>query len=183
LKLPREVGIDPESGKPIVAGFGRFGPYVNLDGTYASLDGPDDVFTIGLNHAVTLIAERKAAGPGRRRGAEPLKDLGKKPDSDETVKVMKGRYGPYVTDGTVNATIPQDSDPMGVTMEEALALIAARAAKGPVKKKKAPAKKASAKKAVKAEAADGAVKAAKPKAKAKAKAKPKAKPAKKAAAE
>ena len=176
LKLPREVGLHPESGKPIIAGFGRFGPYVAHDGTYASLETADDVFTVGLNHAVTLIAERKTKGRAMR-GSEPLKDLGAKPNTQIAVKVMKGRYGPYVTDGTVNATLPKDADPMAVTMDEALALLAAREAKGPVKKK--PGRKAPAPK--KADAPKAAAKA-KP-AKAKVKAKPKPKPAKKAAAE
>ncbi|HTT97303.1 MAG TPA: type I DNA topoisomerase [Rhizomicrobium sp.] len=149
LSLPRLVGTHPETGQPITANFGRFGPYVQHEKQYASLESPEDVFNIGLNHAVTLIAERKAKG-FKRRGPEPLKELGPDPVSGEMIKVMKGRYGTYVTDGTTNATIPSDGDADSVTLADAAALIAARIAKGggkPKKKKtaKAPAKKAEAK--------------------------------------
>jgi DNA topoisomerase-1 len=140
LSLPREVGIHPESGKPILAGFGRFGPFVSHDGSYASLEMPEDVFTVGLNRAVTLIAERKEKG-GRPRGAQALKELGKAPDSDAIIRVLKGRYGPYVSDGKINATLPNDIDPMSVELPQALELLAARAAKGPVKKKRKAVKK------------------------------------------
>jgi len=88
-----------------------------------------------------VLAERKAKGGGPRRGGQALKELGAHPQSGAPVKVMKGKYGPYVSDGTVNATLPQDSDPTSVTMEEAVVLLAARAAKGPSTKKQA-AKKA-----------------------------------------
>ena len=134
LSLPREVGPHPEDGKLITANFGRFGPYVAHDGKYASLESPDDVFTIGLNHAVTVLAEKKAKGGGRR-GPQALKELGQDGDGN-TIKVLKGRYGPYVSDGDLNATIPDSNDPMEVTLEQALALIAERAAKGGGKKKK-----------------------------------------------
>ncbi|HEX3755879.1 MAG TPA: type I DNA topoisomerase [Rhizomicrobium sp.] len=139
LSLPREVGPHPDDHKPVTANFGRFGPYVAHAGVYASLESPDDVFTIGLNHAVTLLAERKAKGGGRR-GAQTLKELGADA-AGKPVKVLKGRYGPYVSDGETNATIPEDSDPQAVTMEQALALIAERAAKGGKKKKPARAAK------------------------------------------
>jgi DNA topoisomerase I len=135
LALPREVGLHPETGKPIKAGFGRFGPYIAHEGAYASLDSPEEVFTVGLNRAVVLLAERKAKGGRGPRGGQALKELGAHPESAAPVKVMKGRYGPYVTDGTLNATLPQDSDPASVTMEQAVALLAARAEKGPAKKK------------------------------------------------
>jgi DNA topoisomerase I len=147
LSLPREIGVHPEMNKPIVANFGRFGPYVACDGQYASLETPEDVFTVGLNRAVTLLAEKKARGR-TFRGAEALKEIGKNAEG-APIKLMKGRYGPYVTDGAVNATVPGEKDPLTVTLEEALALIAARAARGPVKKKKAAPKKAA--KAAKAE--------------------------------
>jgi DNA topoisomerase-1 len=104
------------------------------DGKYASLESPDDVFTIGLNHAVTVLAEKKAKGGGRR-GPQALKELGQDGDGN-TIKVLKGRYGPYVSDGDINATIPDGNDPMEVTLEQALALIAERVAKGGGKKKK-----------------------------------------------
>jgi DNA topoisomerase-1 len=128
-----------------MAGFGRFGPYISHDGTYASLESPEDVFTVGINRAVTLLAERKEKGGRGPRGAQALKELGAHPQSGAAIKVMKGRYGPYVTDGTVNATLPRDSDPASVTLDEAVALIAARVEKGPAKKKRGgakPAKKA-----------------------------------------
>jgi len=133
LALPREVGLHPEDGKKISANFGRFGPYVAHDGIYASLPSPEDVFEIGLNHAVTLLAEKKAKGPGRR-GAQTLKDLGATPDG-KPIKVLKGKFGPYVSDGETNATLPEGTEPDAVTMEQALALIAERAAKGGKKKK------------------------------------------------
>ena len=141
LSLPREVGAHPEDGKMITANFGRFGPYVAHDGKYASLESSDDVFTVGLNHAVTILAEKKAKGGGRR-GPQALKELGQDGDGN-LIKVLKGRYGPYVSDGDTNATIPEGHEPMEVTMEQALALIAERAAKSGGKKKrkaKAPAK-------------------------------------------
>ncbi|MGB8601203.1 MAG: type I DNA topoisomerase [Rhizomicrobium sp.] len=146
LSLPREVGVHPELQKPITANFGRFGPYVACDGQYASLETPEDVFTVGINRAVTILAEKKARGRSFR-GPEPLKEIGKNAEGKD-IKLMKGRFGPYVTDGEVNATIPKEKDPLAVTLEEALALIAARAAKGGVKKK--PARKAAPKKVAKA---------------------------------
>jgi DNA topoisomerase-1 len=154
LSLPREVGLHPEDGKKITANFGRFGPYVAHDGIYASLESPEDVFDIGLNHAVTLLAEKKAKGPGRR-GAQTLKDLGAAPDG-KPIKVLKGKFGPYVSDGETNATLPEGTEPDAVTMEQALALIAERAAKGGKKKKAAKTVKAAAK--PKAEKANGAEK-------------------------
>ena len=140
LALPREVGLHPEDGKKISANFGRFGPYVAHNGIYASLPSPEDVFEIGLNHAVTLLAEKKAKGPGRR-GAQTLKDLGAAPDG-KPIKVLKGKFGPYVSDGETNATLPEGTEPDAVTMEQALALIAERAAKGGKKKKTVKAPKA-----------------------------------------
>ena len=136
ISLPRTVGDHPETGKEIVANFGRYGPYVLHDGTYANLESPDDVFTIGLNHAVTVLADKKSKGPKR---ATALKELGEHPEEGGPVQVMDGRYGPYVKHGKINATLPKDMDVEKVTMEEAVALIAAKAAKAP--KKKAAAKK------------------------------------------
>ena len=134
LSLPREIGKHPETGEPITANFGRFGPYVQHQKTYASLESPEDVFTVGINRAVTLIAEKKA-NPRGRRGPEPLKELGPGANG-ETIKLMNGRYGPYVTDGTTNATIPNGTDPLSVTLEQAQTLIAKREAKGGGKKRK-----------------------------------------------
>ncbi len=147
LSLPREVGLHPESGKPIVANFGRFGPFILHDGTYANLESPEDVFTIGINRAVDVLAEKKARGFSRPKPGA-LKDLGEHPAGGGPIQVMSGRYGPYVKFGKVNATLPKDKDPQSLTVEEAVALIAEREAKGggPVKKK-APAKKAATRKA------------------------------------
>ena len=108
LSLPREIGRHPETGEPITAGLGRFGPFVRHEKTYASLEAGDEVFDIGLNRAVTLIAEKIAKGPsGRRFGADPGKPLGEHPTLGG-VAVKNGRYGAYVTAGGVNATIPSD---------------------------------------------------------------------------
>ncbi|MES2473877.1 MAG: type I DNA topoisomerase [Pseudomonadota bacterium] len=184
LNLPREVGVHPEDGKKITSNFGRFGPYVYHDGIYASLPSPEDVFEIGLNHAVTLIAEKKAKGPGRR-GAQQLKDLGAAPDG-KPIKVLKGKFGPYVSDGETNATLPEGTEPDAVTMEQALALIAERAAKGGKKKKPAKAAKAKTEKPAAAKKADKKEKAAPKKAAAKTSSKKKAatgKPAAKKAKE
>ncbi|MEJ1970777.1 MAG: type I DNA topoisomerase [Rhizomicrobium sp.] len=151
LALPREVGIHPETGKPITANFGRFGPYVASDGVYASLESAEDVFTVGLNRAVDLIAEKKN-NPRVRRGPQALKELGNDP-SGTPVKLMKGRYGPYVTDGETNATVPDADNAEAITLEQALALLAERAAKGGgTKKKKKAAAKPKAKKETKAKA-------------------------------
>src|SRR6185312_4719487 len=90
LALPREIGLHPETGKPIKAGFGRFGPYIAHEGAYASLDSPEEVFTVGLNRAVVLLAERKAKGGRGPRGGQALKELGAHPESAAPVKVMKG---------------------------------------------------------------------------------------------
>ncbi len=149
LSLPREIGEHPETGKPITASIGRYGPYLAHDGKYARLSGTMEVFETGMNAAVVKLAEAAAGGGRARRGTpEPLKILGKNPATDTDVKVMDGRYGAYVTDGSVNATIPKDKNKDELTLDEALLLIAERAAKAPVKKgKKAPAKKAAPKKA------------------------------------
>jgi DNA topoisomerase I len=130
LSLPREIGLHPESGQPITAGLGRFGPFVKHEKTYASLEAGDEVFDIGLNRAVTLIAEKVAKGPsGRRFGADPGKPLGDHPTLG-AVAMKNGRYGAYVTAGGVNATIPGDKDKDTITLPEAIALIDERAAKG-----------------------------------------------------
>ncbi len=137
LSLPREIGKHPETGLPITAGIGRFGPFVRHEKTYASLEAGDEVFDIGLNRAVTLIAEKVAKGSsGRRFGADPGKVLGDHPTLG-AVAVKNGRYGPYVTAGGINATIPSDRDKDSVTLDEAIALIDERAAKGGSKVSKA----------------------------------------------
>jgi DNA topoisomerase-1 len=140
LSLPREIGKHPETGAPITAGIGRFGPFVRHEKTYASLEAGDEVFDIGLNRAVTLIAEKVAKGPSRRFGADPGKPLGEHPTLG-AVAVKSGRYGAYVTAGGINATIPNDKTQDTITLPEAIALIDERAAKGGGKPKRA-AKKA-----------------------------------------
>jgi DNA topoisomerase I len=129
LALPREVGKSPEDGEPILAGVGRFGPYVKHGKIYASLEEGDDVLTIGLNRAMHLIAD-KIANPkkGRRFGADPGKALGEHPDKGGAIVVKNGRYGPYVSHNGVNATLTGDKTPDTVTLDEAVVLLDARAA-------------------------------------------------------
>ena len=151
LALPREVGIHPEDGEPIIAGVGRFGPYVKHGKTYANIDANEDILTVGLNRAVTLIAETKAnPGRGRRFGADPGKSLGEHPDKGGPIVVKNGRYGPYVSHAGVNATLPGDKTPDTMTLEEAVGLLEARIAKGgglPKARRAAGRKQASGKKA------------------------------------
>ena len=129
LSLPREVGKHPETGEPILAGVGRYGPYVQHGKTYANLEAGDEVVSIGLNRAVTLIAEKQAKGPrGRRFGASPGRELGAHPTKGGPIVVKDGRYGPYVSHNKVNATLPSDIPPDTVTLEQAMALIDARSA-------------------------------------------------------
>ena len=150
LSLPRVVGNHPESGNPISASIGRYGPYLVHDGKYARLASTAEVFDTGMNAAVVKLAEA-AAAKGQRGGGgrEPLAVLGVHPESAKELKLMEGRYGAYVTDGETHATLPKSADPAAVTLEEGIALIDAKVAMGPgVKKKKkaAPKKKATAKK-------------------------------------
>ncbi|NSY48017.1 type I DNA topoisomerase [Agrobacterium tumefaciens] len=178
INLPRDIGKHPETGKMISAGLGRYGPFLLHDGSYANLESIEDVFSIGLNRAVTVIAEKQSKGPGRGRNGTPaaLKELGDHPDGGP-ITVRDGRYGAYVNWGKVNATIPKGQDPTSVTLDESLVLIAERIAKTgtggkPAKAKKTAAKKAdgdtAAKpKATKAKAATKSKTAAKPKAAAK----------------
>ncbi|ESZ62207.1 type I DNA topoisomerase [Mesorhizobium sp. C120A] len=146
LSLPRDIGKHPESGKMISAGLGRYGPFVLHDGTYANVDSIEDVFSIGLNRAVTVIAEKQLKGKGGRNGgaAAALKELGDHPDGGGKIVVRDGKYGPYVNYGKVNATLPKGKDPQSVTVEDAVALIAEKEAKGGGKK---PFRKAAAAKA------------------------------------
>ncbi|MGD9539689.1 type I DNA topoisomerase [Methylocystis sp.] len=132
LSLPREVAKHPTSGEPIVAGIGRFGPYVQHGKTYANIGRDDDVLAIGANRAIDLIVQKESGTGGSRfsRGpAEPARALGDHPEGG-SVSVKSGRFGPYVNWGKVNATIPKDSDPAALTLEAALALLAAKAAGG-----------------------------------------------------
>jgi hypothetical protein len=138
LSLPREVGLHPETGKPITAGLGRYGPFILHDGTYANLPTVEETFDVGINRAVVLLAEKKAGGgKGRWQRAAPtvLKELGDHPSEGGKVQVLSGRYGPYVKHGDVNATLPRGKEPTTLTMDEAVQLIAERVAKGPSKAK------------------------------------------------
>jgi DNA topoisomerase-1 len=182
LSLPREVGKSPDDGKPILAGLGRYGPYVQHDKTYASLANIEEAFDVGLNRAVTLIAEKRAGGPRGARGgaATALKELGDHPATGKPIRILAGRFGPYIKHEDTNANVPRGKDPQDVTLEEAVSLIAEREAKGGGAKKKPVRKAAAAKPAAKSAAAKKAP-AKKPAAK-KPAAKKKA-PAKKTAAE
>ena len=155
LSLPRTIGNHPETAKPITASIGRYGPYLQHDGKYGRLTSTAEVFETGMNAAVVRLAEAAAGGGARGAAREPLKAFGESPVTGKPVRLMEGRFGPYVTDGVTNATLPKTADPQAMTPAEALALLAERAqmpAKGkPAKRtaaKKAapPAKKASAKK-------------------------------------
>jgi DNA topoisomerase I len=138
LSLPRDVGLHPESGEMITAGIGRFGPYLKRGSAYVSLRD-DDVLNIGLNRAVTLIAEAKTRGSSGR-------ELGVHPSDSKPVTQHSGRYGPYVKHGRVNATLPKELAAEEVTLEQAIDLLAAKAAKGAAGSKSAKSRKPKAKK-------------------------------------
>jgi len=126
LALPREIGRHPESGEPILAGLGRFGAYLKHGQAFKSLGGDDDVLTIGLNRAVTLLAEPRT---GRRGAPQPLRELGPHPEGG-IVGLFRGRYGPYVSHGGVIASLPRGADPETVSLADAVALLATQRAKG-----------------------------------------------------
>ena len=148
LSLPRTIGTHPETGEPITASIGRYGPYLAHNGKYGRLTSTAEVFETGMNAAVVKLAEAAAGGGRPQRGAQaPLKVLGAHPRTELEIKLMEGRFGPYVTDGTTNATIPKTIDKDALTLEEAAQLIDARAAAAPAKKGKKPVKKAAVKKA------------------------------------
>ena len=148
LSLPRTIGTHPESGEPIEAAIGRYGPYLKHAGKYARLQSTADVFETGMNAAVVKLAEAAAGGGRPQRGAQaPLRVLGAHPRTEAEIKLMEGRYGPYVTDGETNATLPKTIAPDALTLEEAAQLIDARAAAAPAKGKRKSAKKAAVKKA------------------------------------
>jgi DNA topoisomerase-1 len=147
LSLPRTVGDHPESGKPITASIGRYGPYLAHDGKYARLRSTAEVFETGMNTAVAKLADAANGGARGRGSREALKVLGAHPRTELEIKLMEGRYGPYVTDGTTNATLPRTIQPEALTLEEAAQLIDERAAKGPAKKGRGGAKKTGRKKA------------------------------------
>ncbi|PYE89693.1 type I DNA topoisomerase [Phyllobacterium leguminum] len=139
LSLPRDIGQHPETGKMIAAGIGRYGPYVSHDGTYANVENAEEVFSIGINRAVSVLADKQAKGGRTRSAPAALATLGDHPDGG-SITVRDGRYGPYVNWGKVNATLPKGKDPATVTMEDALALIAEKggaSAKKPARAKAA----------------------------------------------
>ena len=147
LALPRPIGAHPESGKPIVAGIGRYGPFVLHDGKFANLDSVEEVFSVGINRAVSLLAEKAASG-GRRFGAsQPGRALGDHPSLGGAVTVRSGRYGPYVNHGKINATLPRTLTTDSITLDQAVELIAKKADQPATAKPKrttrAPRKKAS----------------------------------------
>jgi DNA topoisomerase-1 len=140
LSLPRLVGHHPEDGAPVEAGIGRFGPFVKWGKVYANIRDPEEVFTVGMNRAVELLAQKTQRG-GRGAAVKPLRELGEHPDGG-AVAVYEGKYGPYVKWEKVNATLPKEVAPEAVTLEQALELIAA---KKPAGKKRAAPRKAAAK--------------------------------------
>ncbi|MDD9715979.1 type I DNA topoisomerase [Dinoroseobacter sp. PD6] len=157
LSLPRQIGLHPEDGVPVWANIGRYGPYLkhadstsDRGGTNANLEDIEEVWTVGMNRAVQLLAEKVASRGGRGAAAKPLRELGEHPEAGGPVNIMKGKYGPYVKWEKINATIPKETDPEQVTMEMAVQLIEERAAKSgkkaPAKKKAATKKKTAAKK-------------------------------------
>lgn len=166
LSLPREVGHNPQTGLPIVANIGRFGPYLLHDAKFKSIPKEDDVYTIGLERAVEVL--EMPATRGGNSAASEKKELGKHPDDGKVVNIQNGRYGWYVSHNKVNATIPKDLDPQEVTLLDALPLLAARAEKAPAKKKAA-VKKVATPKAAATKAATTAKKPAVKKAAAKSK--------------
>lgn len=176
LALPRVVGLHPDSGKEILAGLGRFGPYLLHDGAYTKLKDAMEALEIGINHAVQKIAEADARrkGPRQRAQLTVLREVGKHPDDDEPIQVIDGRYGPYLKHGATNAPLPKGVETDAVTMQQAIEAIAARAKKGGGKGKKKAAPKAK-----KAAAPKKAAAAEKPAAKPKAKKATAKKPAKK----
>ncbi|UOA31127.1 DNA topoisomerase 1 [Sulfitobacter sp. DSM 110093] len=165
LSLPRQIGPHPEDGVMVWSNIGRYGPYIkhaestsDRGGTNANLEGIDEVFTVGMNRAVQLLAEKVASRGGRGKAAKPIREMGEHPDMGGAVNIMEGKYGPYVKWEKVNATIPKEVEPADLTMERAVELIEEKLAKSPAKrkaatKKKAPAKKPATKTAAKKPAA------------------------------
>ena len=129
LSLPRELGMHPDTGKPIVANNGKFGPYLLHDGKFTTLPATEDLLSIGINRAVEVLAR----APVKAGANEALRSLGKHPDDGVDVSIFKGRYGPYIKHGKVNAPFPKDASLETLTLEDALPLLAARADAPPKK--------------------------------------------------
>ena len=142
LSLPRDVGPHPETGKPITASIGRYGPYLAHDGKYARLQSTAEVFETGMNAAVSKLADAEKGAGARSGSRDPIATFADSPVTGKPVKVMEGRFGPYVTDGVTNATLPKGTDPATLDADQALVLLAERAAKGPAKGKKKPMRRA-----------------------------------------
>ena len=123
LSLPREVGLHPDDNEPVVTNFGRFGPYVKHGDEFRSLESDEDVFAISFDAALELL---RAPKQSRRRQAAPKKVLRELTEGGTTLKLLSGRYGPYVTDGTTNASIPKSSTPESITFQQAMELLKAR---------------------------------------------------------
>ena len=146
LSLPREIGLHPESGEMITINYGRYGGYLSCAEKNASLEDISEFFEIGINRAVSLLANAK---PGRLKSSSEIKTLGDHPDDKKPVKVMKGKFGPYIKYKTINATIPDQYDPETISMDEALDLIERKLEKDGKSKKKKVKKKAIKKKTIK----------------------------------
>ena len=136
LGLPREIGKHPDDAEIVEAGIGRYGPFVKHGRLYANLKEVDEVFTIGMNRAVEVLALKASNGGRRSAVSKPIKELGEHPDEGGPVNVMDGKYGPYVKWGKINATLPKDIEPTSVDLETAVRLISEKSKKGPTKKKK-----------------------------------------------
>jgi DNA topoisomerase-1 len=130
LDLPRVLGVHPETGEPVEAGMGRFGPYVRHNGEYRSLGADDDVLTITLERALALLAQKKS------RRTELVRELGTHPEDGQPVGLYTGRYGAFVRHGKVNASVPKDTPLESVTLEAALSLLAQKKAAPKSRKKK-----------------------------------------------
>ncbi len=151
LALPRDVGLDPESGEPVMAGLNRYGPFVQRGRSYVRLDADDDVLTIGMNRALVLLAEKGKKGAGRQAAApSSAKVVGEHPDDGKPIQLLAGRFGPYLKWNKLNASLPKSADPEALTLDDAVGILAAKAAKNgggkaPARKGKAtPAKSAKA---------------------------------------
>ncbi|MCH8328177.1 MAG: DNA topoisomerase I, partial [Candidatus Marinimicrobia bacterium] len=128
LALPKDLGAHPETGEPVLADLGRYGPYVKSGRSNKSLTADDDLLTISLDRAVELLATKSS------RGTTELRMLGEHPQSKADIIIKSGRYGPYLTDGTTNVSLKQGEDPDGITLESAVERLAEKAARGPVKR-------------------------------------------------
>ncbi len=138
LRLPRTVGAHPEDGEAILAGLGRYGPYVQHGKTYANVESIDDVFEIGLNRAVSVLADKRSGAAYKRGGATaaPKRELGAHPETGEPIQILAGRYGDYIKAGAVNVTLPKGASVDDLTLDQAVRLVDAKAAMSPAKPKR-----------------------------------------------